>query len=58
MKAPANQQAVGVQGDKIVVLIPKFVMSKQEALAHAAWLVALADDKDEFSQYLEAVRNT
>jgi len=30
-------------------------MTKQEALVHAAWIMALADDKDEFEQILEDV---
>lgn len=30
-------------------------MTKQEALLHAAWIVALADDKDEFEKILEDV---
>jgi hypothetical protein len=41
-----NIQAVGVKGDDIVVLAPKQIMSKQEALVHAAWLVCLADEEN------------
>jgi hypothetical protein len=33
-------------------------MSRREALAHAAWLVAIADDNDEFAAYLAAVRGS
>ena len=39
----------------IVIAKPKQVMTKQEALVHAAWIVALADDKDEFERILEDV---
>ena len=38
-----------------MILKPKQVMTKQEALVHAAWIVALADDKDEFERILEDV---
>lgn len=53
-----NDQFAGVRGDKIVLVAPKIYMTKQEALRHAAWLVALADDDDEFPAILGAVRNT
>jgi hypothetical protein len=52
---------VGLGGDRIGVLIPNPLMTKREALIHAAWLVALADDGSEpiaFDDILEAVRNT
>lgn len=53
-----NEQMVGVQGDFIVVMFPKTRMTKAEALRHAAWIVALADDGEEsgqFEQVLDAV---
>ncbi len=53
-----NNQSVGVRGDEVVILLPQQVMSKSEALRHAAWLVALADDDDEFPAVLTAVRST
>ena len=56
----ANDQMVGVQGDYIVVLAPKQRMTKDEALTHAAWLVALADDTighAKFRKILEAVES-
>jgi hypothetical protein len=53
-----NHQLVGVLGDEIVVMLPWKRMTKPEALAHAAWLVALADDADEFDDILAAVQNT
>ena len=53
-----NDQFVGVNADGIVVLSPKQRMTKPEALRHAAWLVALADDDGEFADVLAAVQNT
>lgn len=53
-----NNQLVGVYRDYIVVRAPRTQMTKQEALVHAAYLVAIADDNDEFDAILEAVRNT
>lgn len=54
-----NRQMVGVNRDDLVVMLPSQRMSKREALVHAAWLVALADDSDdnaEFSRVLAAVQ--
>ncbi len=39
-----NSQMVGVNGDDIVIMLPKQRMSMVEALVHAAWIVALADN--------------
>ena len=50
-----NYQLVVANKGNIVISWPKQVMTKQEALVHAAWIVALADDKDEFEQILEDV---
>ena len=50
-----NHQLVAANKGKIVIAKPKHVMTKQEALVHAAWIVALADDKDEFERILEDV---
>lgn len=56
---PANAQFVGRNGaDQIVVTFPRALMTRQQALAHAAWLVTLADDDDEFAAYLAAVRSS
>jgi hypothetical protein len=52
-----NAQFVGWQGGEIVVMRPAARMTKQQALTHAAWLVAVADDNDEFAKYLDAVRS-
>jgi hypothetical protein len=54
----SNAQCAGVRGDVIVVAFPKTHMTKREALTHAAWLVALADDGDEFPAVLAAIRQT
>lgn len=59
-----NAQGVGVQGDgRIVVITPKRVMTKQEALVHAAWLVCLAvspgeEPENSFIEVLKAVQST
>lgn len=53
-----NDSAVAVQADSILILRPRQKLSKAEALRLAAWLVALADDNDEFPKLLEAVQNT
>lgn len=54
-----NRQVVAVAKDEMVqVMAPSIVMSKTEALVHAAWLVALADQSEnyeEFRQILKAV---
>lgn len=56
----ANVQLVGVRGgDRIVVVAPRVHMTKPEALVHAAWLVALAEQTPgEFDEILAAVRST
>ncbi len=50
-----NYQLVTANQGKILIAKPKQIMTKQEALLHAAWIVALADDKDEFEKILEDV---
>lgn len=54
-----NQFLVSVRGEDIVVLlhIPR-PMGKAQALNLAAWLVALADDHNQFPALLNAVQNT
>jgi hypothetical protein len=51
-----NDSFVGVQGDRIVILRPRARMTKPEALRLAAWLVVLADEDQQFSVLLDAVR--
>jgi hypothetical protein len=54
-----NAQFVGRNGlGQVSILMPRTLMSRREALAHAAWLVAVADDNDEFPAYLAAVRRS
>ncbi len=53
-----NLQAVGMNGDEIVILMPRARMTKAEALIHAGWLVVLADHDDEFQQILEEIKST
>jgi len=44
--------------DGIMIMIVPGHMTKAAALGLAAWLVALADDDNQFPAILEAVRNT
>lgn len=58
-----NSQFVGLQGENITVLRPLQIMTPEEALVHAAWLVAIAGPQTEkgldgFKEILEAVSNT
>jgi hypothetical protein len=41
-----NKQLVAIQGENIIIMNPIRKMTKEEALVHAAWLVALANDYD------------
>ncbi len=54
----SNVQPVGRNGrGEVSIAFPRARMTRQEALAHAAWLVLLADDDGEFAGILDAVRN-
>jgi hypothetical protein len=53
-----NRQLVGRKGDRVVVMLPVQTMTVEEALVHAAWIVALADENDQFPEILERVQNT
>ncbi len=55
-----NYQMVAQQGDgRVVVLLPKQQMTRDEALLHAAWIVAIcAPEHNEFERVLTAVMNT
>jgi len=44
-----NKQFVGIQGNSIVVLMPQSVMTPEEALTHAAYLVCLAEAKTDLT---------
>ncbi len=50
-----NKFMVASQGGQIVMLAPVTRMSKADALNLAAWLVVLADERDEFPALLDAV---
>jgi hypothetical protein len=55
----SNAQLVGVNAGDIVILVPKRRMTKDEAIAHAAWLIALADPhKEKFDDVLQAILNS
>lgn len=57
----ANVQFVGAAGpDAVTVMMPKIHMSADEALMHAAWLVAIAEHSASFSfaEALAAVRSS
>jgi predicted phage-related endonuclease len=56
-----NKFLVGVRGDNTLVIAklrPDYLLTKANALNLAAWLVALADDNDEFPALLRAIQNT
>lgn len=55
-----NSQGVSliVGTGQIAVLAPKHAMTRAEALVHAAWLITVVGDDDEFKRVLQAVRNT
>jgi len=54
----ANYQAVGSQGDKVSVLMPKRSMTADEAMVHAAWLVTIAQINSTitFDEAIDAVQ--
>jgi hypothetical protein len=43
MALRGNVQLVGTNGSTISVMMPKFEMTKDEAIEHAAWILVLAD---------------
>jgi hypothetical protein len=53
-----NNQMVAMQGDMVVVLVPRVRMTVEEALRHAAWLVAITGETERFQEILQAVCNT
>jgi hypothetical protein len=55
----ANDQLVGVRGERILVLNPKQDMSKEEAVRHAAWILVLAGmDLSYVAQQMLAIEET
>lgn len=55
-----NDQLVSMGDGHIVVMMPKRKMTPDDALRHAAWLVAMAEPmaSSKFSEVLKAVQNT
>jgi hypothetical protein len=55
---PDNAQLVGgTGGGEITVMMPRAVMTREEALLHAAWIVEIAERHDgEFEGYRASVR--
>ena len=53
-----NEQGVMVNdtGEKIVISSPSMIMTKQEALIHAAWVVAMADDSANYEEFRKVLR--
>jgi hypothetical protein len=56
----ANKFMVACQGDKVAIMNPpRGLLSQDEALALAAWLVALSfAERSRFDEVLNAVENT
>lgn len=57
-----NAQMVGARSGLVTVAFPAPVMEPEQALVHAAWLVAVASNLDPtlppFGEVLTAVQNT
>lgn len=57
-----NKYLIALKGDDLIFINPPMrgqVISKQDALLLAAWLVAMAEGEEgEFQRVLEAVQNT
>lgn len=57
MDAPVNEFVVAATGaeDVVIMRLPAGALSKDQALALAAWLVAVAGDRARFNEVLDAV---
>lgn len=60
---PFNFQMVGMRGDTVTVSNPTNMMTPDQAMMHAAWVVTIAEVCDpelegKFNEYLEAVKST
>lgn len=51
-----NHQSVTLKGEEIVLLSPSTVMTREQALVHAAWLVALADESANYAEFRAALK--
>jgi len=55
----ANKRLVAIDGASVVILNPKNVMSEEEAVNLAAWLVAVTYcDREEFLAALTEIENS
>ena len=52
----ANRQLVGRRGEMVVITFPQVQMTREQALIHAAWLVILADEDDDFPSIVAAIK--
>jgi hypothetical protein len=57
----ANIQIVALENpssdnERVRVMSPSPVMSKEQALVHAAWLVAVADSSENFEEFRRVLR--
>jgi hypothetical protein len=51
-----NHQMVAMQGDKVRVQSPLAMMTKEQALIHAAWIVAIADRSEDYTEFREILK--
>jgi hypothetical protein len=51
-----NYQGVALKDDKVLVMSPLTLMTKEQALVHAAWLVVLADESDNYTEFRAALK--
>lgn len=54
----ANESIVALQGENVIIMNPRTVMTREQALNLAAWIVAIADREGEFNDTLRQVLNT
>lgn len=54
-----NEFFVGSAGGDVVIMkSPQGRITRAQALNLAAWIVAITDPEDEFTELLQAIRNT
>jgi hypothetical protein len=55
-----NRYMVGGNGQTLTVMLPVVEATPDEMLAHAAWIVTMAEpfSEHDFEEYLEAVKST